>query len=64
MSTFLHCYNRMKDGEAFFSRDQIEVELCESLRVFKNNLMALGREDIILWSPLDGGFAVQVIDGD
>lgn len=61
ISTYLQCVNRMDENYCVhFSREQIEIDMSEDLRTFRNNIKKLARENLLLWSPLDGGLSVTL----
>lgn len=65
LSTYVICLKRMnKDGICLFTKDDLKMELHESLTVFKNNLNYLSREGVLDWVLINNKFRVQVLDGD
>lgn len=63
LSAYLHCINRADgQGSVFFSRNQLEIDMSESFRIFRNNIKKLARENLLEWHPLDGGLAITLAD--
>jgi len=63
LSTYLQCINRAdKDGEIYFSRHQIEVDLSEDWRPFQKNIKSLARENLLSWHPYNKGISITLMD--
>ena len=61
MKTYIQCLNRAdKHGKVFFSKDLISIDMSESMTTFRNDIKALARLDLLEWSPLNKGIAVQL----
>jgi hypothetical protein len=64
LSVYLQCRNRADaEGHVRFSRSLIEVDMSEDWRAFRNNIKKLARENLLEWSPLDGGISIVLADG-
>lgn len=63
ISTYLQCVNRAdKNGEVFFSRYMIEVDISDEFRTFRTNIKKLARENLLSWMPLDNGISISLVD--
>jgi hypothetical protein len=63
LSTYFQCINRAgKDGQVFFSKSLVDVDMSENWRTFRNNIKKLARENLIEWHPFDKGIAVTLAD--
>lgn len=61
MTTYFHCRNRLNDfGTVKFTKKQIEEELSEDYRKFRNDIKKLARENLLEWATLDGGIFVTL----
>lgn len=62
LSVYLHCINRCdENGEFFFSKEMIDIDLSESFGVFRKNIKKLARENLLSWAPLDKGIQVMLV---
>jgi hypothetical protein len=65
LSAYLQCINRAdSEGSIFFSRQQVEVDMSEDFRIFRNNIKKLARENLLTWVPLDDGISVVLAGND
>lgn len=63
MTTYLHCLHHIDvDGRHFFSRQEIEEDMSEEFRVFKNHVKKLSREGLLEWHPIDNGIHIALIE--
>jgi hypothetical protein len=63
MAVYIQCFNRSdKDGNIFFSKQKVDVDMSENWRSFRNNIKKLARESLLEWHPLDDGIAVTLAD--
>ena len=61
MSPYLQCFYKVdSEGNAYFSREDIEVRMSYDYPDFLHAIKQLAREDLLKWSPLDGGIAIQL----
>lgn len=61
LTTFLQCLNRADNmGRVVFNRQTIEVAMSEDYDTFISNVKALARENLLCWSPLNGGVAIEL----
>jgi len=61
MWTFMHLYNRRdEEGCVYMSRKQIETHLSENYAGFKKNVMALARENLLMWAEIDDGISIMM----
>lgn len=59
LSVYLKCINFADgDGNVFFSKPQVEIDMSEDWRSFKNNIKKLARENLLEWHPIDNGISV------
>jgi len=65
LSAYLQCINRANaDGSIFFNRSLVEVEMSERWTPFKNHIKKLALENLLQWSPFNGGIAVTLVPHD
>jgi len=65
LSTYLQCINRAdREGNIHFTKQMVDVDLSESWRGFRNNIKKLSRENLLMWSPLDNGISVSLVDSE
>lgn len=65
MWTYMQCMVRAdKDGNVFFSRADVDVDLSESWTIFKGNIKKLALENLLEWHPIDGGIAITMAPVD
>ncbi len=63
LSAYLQCINRAdSNGTIFFSKDQVEVNMSEEWRSFRSKIKKLARENLVEWSPFNGGISVTLVD--
>jgi len=63
LSTYLQCLNMAdKEGEIFFTKDKVEVDMSENWRPFCSNIKKLAREDLLEWHPFNNGISVTLAD--
>lgn len=63
LSAYLNCVNRADDqGMIFFSKQQVDVDMSENWRSFRNNIKKLARENLLEWHPFDDGISVTLAD--
>lgn len=63
LSTYLQCINRADpEGEIYFSKSLVEVDMSEEWRTFKKNIKALARENLLEWHPFNNGISVTLAD--
>jgi hypothetical protein len=63
LSVYLQCFNRADDrGQVHFTRKQIEIDMSEEFRSFRNHIKKLAKENLLEWFPLDGGITVTMAD--
>lgn len=52
LSIYLQIINRVdNNGQVFFSKDLVTVDMSESWTKFTNHIKALARENLLIWSP-------------
>ncbi len=65
LSTYLQCVNRCcKEGQVFFDKDMVDVDLSDDWRKFRNNIKKLARENLLEWHPFNGGISVKLAELD
>ncbi len=65
LSAYLQCINRAdQEGSVFFSRQQVEVDMSDDFRTFRNNIKKLARENLLTWVPLDDGISIVLAEPD
>lgn len=65
LSVYLQCLNRVDDsGVIFFSKNQVEIDMSEDFRTFRNNIKKLARENLLMWSPIDNGISITLAEID
>lgn len=67
LSIYLLCLNLSDaDGNVFFSKQKVDVDLSEEWPKFKSKIKKLARENLLEWHPFDGGISVTLaaIDED
>ncbi len=63
LHTYIQCVNRSdKDGNVFFSKHLVEVDMSDNWRPFRNNIKKLARENLLEWHPFDNGISVTLAD--
>lgn len=61
LSTYLQCVNRANEqGQVFFSRDFVEIDMSEGWTRFRNNIKKLAIENLLEWHPFNEGIAVTM----
>ena len=64
MSVYLHCINRAdRSGSAFFSKEQVDVNMSEEWRRFRTNIKKLSRENLLEWHPFNNGISITLLVG-
>lgn len=67
LSAYLQCINRAdQNGNVYFSRNTIEVDMSERYTPFRNHIKKLALENLLEWRPLNQGIAITLaaIDDD
>jgi len=65
LSVYLQCINRANaEGECYFTRDLVEINMSEEWRPFRNNIKKLARENLLEWHPFNDGIAITLVDLD
>lgn len=64
LSAYLQCLNREKDGDIYFSKTLVEVDMSENFRSFRNNIKKLARENLLQWHPFDDGISITMAELD
>lgn len=63
LSNYLQCLNRANEnGIVFFSKETVDIDMSEDWHKFKKNIKSLARENVLLWTPLDGGISIQLAE--
>ena len=63
MTTYLHCLHHCDvDGRHHFTRIEIEEDMSEDFRTFKNHIKKLSREGLLEWHTIDNGILMSLID--
>lgn len=63
LSTYLQCINRVNEnGEVFFSKEKVNIEMSDEWRVFLSNIKKLARENVLSWVPFNGGISVTLME--
>lgn len=63
MTTYLHCLHHTDtDGKYHFTKAQVEIDMSEDWRKFKNHLKKLCRENLLEWHPIDEGISIGLIE--
>lgn len=61
LSAYLHCINRADaNGQVFFSRDYVEIDMSEGWTKFRNHIKKLAIENLLEWHPFNNGIAVTL----
>lgn len=61
LSTYLSCLNRASvNGNVFFSRKMIDIDMSEDWYKFRNNVKKLARENLLEWHPIDDGISITM----
>lgn len=61
MSAYIQCLNRAgNDGTVYFSKQMIDEILSEEFPIFRKNIKALAREDLLEWHPNPDGISVTL----
>ena len=61
LSVYLQCINRADEvGQAFFSKELVEVDMSESWVKFKNKVKKLSVENLLEWHPFDNGISITL----
>ncbi len=61
LSAYLQCINRANsEGNVFFSRELVEVNMSEDWHPFKNKIKKLARENLLEWHPFNDGISVTL----
>ena len=65
LSTYLQCINRAdNEGNAFFTRSLVEIDMSEGWTKFKNNIKKLALENLLEWHPFNGGISINLAAQD
>ena len=65
MSLYLQCINRAdEEGHIHFTKPLVEIDMSEDWNKFKKNVKKLALENLLEWSPLDGGISVTLMELD
>ncbi len=65
LSAYLHCINRANnDGNVYFSRNMVEVDMSERWIPFRNHIKKLALENLLQWFPFDKGISVTLAELD
>lgn len=63
LSVYLQCINRANsEGAINFTKTEIEVDMSENFRTFRNNIKKLARENLLIWAPFDNGISITLAD--
>ncbi len=63
LSTYFQCINRAgKDGQVFFSKQLVDVDMSENWGHFRNNIKKLAKENLLQWHPFDKGIAITLTE--
>lgn len=61
LSAYIQCINRAnKEGNIFFSKDLVEINMSEEWRPFRNKIKKLARENLLEWYPFNDGISVTL----
>lgn len=61
LTVYLQCINRAnEDGVVVFTRTQVDVQMSEDWRRFRQHIKTLARENLLEWQPLDGAIHVTL----
>lgn len=61
LSAYLQCINRANaEGEVFFSREFVEIDMSEGWTKFRNQIKKLAVENLLEWHPFNSGIAVTL----
>lgn len=61
---YLQCINRASNGQVFFDRELVEIEMSLPWSKFKNRIKKLALENLLEWHPFNDGIAVTLADID
>lgn len=65
LGVYLQCINRSgKEGNIFFSRQMVDVEMSLEWPSFRKNIKKLALENLLEWHPIDKGISVTLADID
>lgn len=63
LSAYLQCINRSDaNGTVFFTKNQVEIDMSDDFRSFRNNIKKLARENLLEWHPLLDGLSITLAD--
>jgi hypothetical protein len=63
ISTYILCLNGQDDkGNVSFTRDDIEKRCSESYTIFKNNLKALARQNLLMWDEWEDVITISLAE--
>lgn len=61
LSAYLQCINRAdSNGQVFFSRENVEIDMSEGWAKFRNHIKKLALENLLEWHPFNNGIAVTL----
>lgn len=58
---YLQCLNRANDdGEVFFSKRMVEIDMSHGWAKFKNQIKKLALENLLEWHPFNEGISITL----
>jgi len=65
LSVYLQCINRADaEGNVFFSKDLVEIDMSEKWAKFKNRIKKLALENLLEWMPFNEGISITLAAQD
>lgn len=64
LCAYLQCINRSSNGQVYFDRELVEIDMSETWAKFKNRIKKLALENLLEWHPFNDGIAVTLADID
>lgn len=61
LGAYLQCINRAdSDGNVFFSRQMVEIDMSEGWAKFRNQIKKLALENLLEWHPFNNGIHITL----